>query len=72
VTREHPEDWRNNAADRAAATATNIANAARNQEPVGTLSTATSVVKHVVFSTGQDCSCSCAAVCSCEPPQDVA
>jgi len=63
VTREHPEDWRNNAADRACAQAVNAANKQHNAEPVGTLSTATSVVKHVVFSTGQACPCSCADWC---------
>lgn len=65
MTREHPEDWRNNAADRACAAAVNAANKQHNLEPVGTLSTATSVVKHVVFG---GCDCSCAQHCeACEP-----
>lgn len=73
MTREHPEDWRNNAADRAAAVATNLANAQHNAEPVGTLSTATSVVRCI--SIDPPCSCSCVQhcpVCVATTPPDAA
>jgi hypothetical protein len=49
--------------DRRAARATNLSFAA--QGPVGTVSTATTVQRHVVFATGEPCPCSCASVCGC-------
>jgi hypothetical protein len=73
VTREHPEDWRNNAADRACAAAVNAAFAVVNATAPGTSTPAETVVRCI--SIDPPCSCSCAqhcAVCVATTPPDAA
>ncbi len=68
---EHPENA--SAADHVAAAAVNILRAAENREPVGTLSTATTVVRCI--SIDPPCECSCrqhCAVCTAIPGGDAA